>query len=72
MKDEEVSSGTMERVGDRSAAGGNAMKDRCRAFAWKSWMVLAVVLALVGMALRRGNARDGVRVVKSATRGACP
>ena len=50
----------MERVGDRSAAGGNAMKDRCRAFAWKSWMALAMVLALVGMVLAQAP-RPGTR-----------
>jgi dienelactone hydrolase len=46
-----VPDGTTELMSDRSAAGGNAMQAWYRALAWKSWMVLVVVLALVGMAL---------------------
>ena len=53
----------MERVGGRSAAGGNVMKAWCWACAWKSWIALTVVLALIGMALaqapRPGRAARG-------------
>ena len=63
MTNGRFSSEAMERQGDRSAAGGNAMKDRCRVFAWKSLIASIGVAILVGMVVaqppRQGRAARG-------------
>ncbi len=62
----------MERMGDRSAAGGSEMKAGFEACVWKSWLGLALVLALVGITLAQAPHQGGPHAVKSVTRGAFP